>query len=269
MSNDLLYEESDYIAQIRFNRPDKLNAITDSMYADLSRLVQEADKKRTVRVLIISGSGKAFSAGFDLTIASPSGDSEMVRKDFQAANLSRWAIWNCSKPVIAKIHGYCLGGAFHIILTCDFAIASEDAIFGEPEVKSSAPSVFPILPWVVGIKAAKRISFLGEYIKAKDALQLGLVTEVVKRPSLDQTTLDLASKLATIPANTLRTVKDGINKAYELAGLKNAINYAVELAVTHFFSKSQEELEFNKMIRKRGLKEALQWRQDQFKINSF
>jgi enoyl-CoA hydratase/carnithine racemase len=268
MTEELLYEEKDYLAHIRFNRPGKLNAITDSMYADLLQLVQHADRKNTVRVLVISGSGRAFSAGFDLTVEGPSDDAEEVRKDFQAANSARWAIWNCSKPVIAKVHGYCLGGAFHIMLTCDFAIAAEDALFGEPEVRSSAPSVFPILPWVVGIRTAKRISFLGEYITAEDALKLGLVTEVVENSSLEQASLKLANKLVAIPANTLKTVKQGIHKAYELAGLKNAIDYGLDLAVTHCFSKSPEELEFTKMMEEKGLKEALRWRKNLFKISS-
>jgi enoyl-CoA hydratase/carnithine racemase len=266
MSQKVLYEEKDYIAEIRFNRPKKLNAITDTMYSELCRHVDKADRKDSIRVLVISGSGTAFSAGFDLTHTGPYGDAESIRKDFRQANFSRWAIWNCSKPVIAKVHGYCLGGAFHIMLSCDFAIAATDALFGEPEVKSAAPPVFPILPWVVGIRAAKRISFLGEFIKAEEALSLGLVTEVVNNSSLNKTTLELARKLATIPANTLKTVKQGINKTYEMMGLRNAISHALELAVTHHFSKSEEETAFNMMVETKGLKEALRWRQQQFEI---
>jgi enoyl-CoA hydratase len=136
-------------------------------------------------------------------------------------------------------------------------------------VRSGAPPVFPILPWVTGIRAAKRISFLGEFIKAEEALRSGLVTEVVQTSSLDAVTLDLANRLATIPANTLRTVKRGINKAYESAGLPNAINYGVELALTHRFSKSPEEEEFSKMVEEKGLKQALKWRKDQFRVEAF
>jgi len=265
MKENVLYEEDQYIGKIILNRPEKLNAITIEMYKDVARLVQNVEQKDSIRVLMISGAGRAFSAGFDLSSTAPN-EVSAFRKHLHDANSSRWAIWNSSKPVIAKVHGYCLGGAFQIMLCCDFAIASDEATFGEPEVKSAEPTNFPILPWVIGMRAAKKLAFLGDLISAKEALELGILNEVVSKGELDKSAMKLANKLARIPANTLRVLKLGLNRGYELRGFKNMIDYSIELAIEHHFSRSEEEIEFGKIVRERGLKEALVWREKQFKV---
>jgi enoyl-CoA hydratase len=152
------------------------------------------------------------------------------------------------------------------MLCCDFAISSDDATFGEPEVKSAEPTNFPILPWVIGMRAAKKLAFLGDTLSAKEALELGILNEVVPKSELDKVCMNLANKLARIPANTLKVLKLGLNRGYELRGFKNMIDYSIELAIEHHFSRAEEEIEFGKMVRERGLKEALIWREKQFKL---
>jgi len=265
MTEDILYEEDRYIGKIILNRPKKLNAITIEMYKEIARLIEKSEEKDHIRVIVISGAGKAFSAGFDLSVPA-SNNAKGVRKLLYEANSSRWAIWNSSKPTIAKIQGYCLGGAFQIMLCCDFAIASGDSLFGEPEVKSAEPTNFPILPWVVGMRAAKKLAFLGELIDAKEATHLGLINECVPKEHLDEAVTKLANRLARIPANTLKVLKLGINKGYELRGFRDTIDYSIELSLGHHFSRSEEEIEFGKIVREKGLKEALTWREKQFNV---
>jgi len=265
MIEGILYEEEQYVGKIILNRPKKLNAITIEMYKEIARLIKKTEEKEHIRVLIISGAGKAFSAGFDLSVTAPNKANEF-RKLLYEANSSRWAIWNSSKPVIAKVQGYCLGGAFQMMLCCDFAIASEDSMFGEPEVKSAEPTNFPILPWVVGMRSAKKLAFLGELIDAKEAARVGLINECVPKEDLDKAVTRLANKLARIPANTLKVIKLGMNRGYELRGFGDTIDYSIELSLGHHFSRSEEEIEFGKIVREKGLKEALAWREKQFSI---
>ena len=152
--NSILYQVDSGVAQIILNKPDRLNAIDKQTLIEINEAMNSAEANHEARVIVISGNGRAFSSGFDLKAqmdAQPSGVKiwrEILDLDFD----STMRFWNSPKPTIAAVHGACMAGAFEIALACDITVASEDAIFGEPELKFGAGIVTMLLPWFTSPK---------------------------------------------------------------------------------------------------------------------
>lgn len=174
------------VATLVFNRPDKLNAFTADLVAEATAAMAELRDDAAVRSVVVRGNGRAFSAGFDLGTARPDAQST------PPAKLRRWkfgqegaanllgAFWRFPKPVVAAVHGYCLGGACELALLCDLTIAAESCQLGEPEIRqgtSSANSV--LLALFVPPKIAAELLLGGGLMTAARAYQVGLVNQVV------------------------------------------------------------------------------------------
>jgi len=207
-------EREDRIAWIILNRPHRLNALNDVMMEELLDALTTIDNDPGVRCVIITGEGdRAFSAGADITAfpkATPVIAEELSRKGQRVFS----TIEELSKPVIAAINGYALGGGLELALACDFRIASEHAEFGSPEINLG------IIPgWggtqklvrIIGLRNAKRVVMLGERLKAEEALQLGLVDKVVPFEKLRETAESLAKKLGDGPPIALKYAKYALN----------------------------------------------------------
>jgi enoyl-CoA hydratase/carnithine racemase len=213
-------------AWITLNRPNKMNAINATLLDELSAAVGIAENDNSVRCVVITGEGdKAFSAGADITILSKLTQetaAEFSRKGQQI--LSK--LEASSKPVIAAINGYALGGGLELALACDFKLASDNAIFGLPEMKLG---IIPgwggtqRLPWTVGAAAAKRMILLGDTVNAKEAQKMGLVDVVVPQNRLNSEADELAQKLCGWSPVALKHAKFAVNsvtKAVLESGLK-------------------------------------------------
>ncbi len=262
----LVLKRRDRIGEIIMNRPEKLNALTIETYQELVGAFDEFDKSDDIRVVILSGAGRAFCAGWDMTQEQRiGGEPDRERKKYEILNAARWKIWDLKKPVIAKVHGHCVGAGCHLSIVADFTIASEDATFAESEVQFSEVSQFLIEPWVFGMKKVKKFLLLGETIKAHEAESIGLVTQVVPRDKLDEETDKVAIKLAKIPAFGLRLTKRMINKAYEFQGLRNNVDFDLEVAIMAGIYEPDEIKEFNKILKEKGAKEAFAFRDKHFK----
>ncbi len=140
------FEKRGAVAEIRLNRPDKLNAVNGAMSGELCAAFDDAEKDDEVRVIILSGIGRAFSAGFDLNLdeRDPAiSKHDHIRQELQRAFDLIMRIWDCPKPTIAAVHGYCLGSSMEISAVCDITIAADDCRFGAPEVRfgSGRPGV--------------------------------------------------------------------------------------------------------------------------------
>ncbi|MEL6373728.1 MAG: enoyl-CoA hydratase/isomerase family protein, partial [Pseudomonadota bacterium] len=146
-----------HIAHLEFNRPRQLNAFNNALMeetiATVARLAQDED----VRVLIVSGAGRAFSAGFDLKASAERAlpDHAAWRRQLELQFDFIMAFWNAPMPTIACVHGYCLAGALEVSLACDLTVAAQGTYFGEPEVRFGSGAVAMLFPWVTGPKQAK------------------------------------------------------------------------------------------------------------------
>lgn len=221
--SDVLVDVTDRIGRITLNRPARHNALLPSMYQSIEAAVRSLDADPDVGVIILQGAGKSFSSGYDL---AEEGDGTLARTKwvFDLGNAARWAVWRSSTPVIARIHGYCLGGAFELAAPADFSICAESAQLGEPEIRFGSGSAFLLLPWLCNVKRSKELLMTGKRISGPRAERLGIVTECVPDDALDEAVHQLAQTLLELPADALAEVKQGINESYETMGLPSAIS---------------------------------------------
>jgi len=211
----LLLEKEEGQLWITLNRPHRLNALNDVMLRELSDAMDKAEEDEEVRCVVLTGAGdRAFCAGVDLTMLA------RVRSPSEARAWSLMGqevftkIEHMSKPVIAAINGYCLGGGFELALSCDFRIAAEHAEFGYPEIKIG---LIPLwggnhrLLRFVGLTKAKELIMLGDRISAEEALKLGIVNKVVPYEKLHEEARALARRLVEGPPIALKYAKQVLN----------------------------------------------------------
>src|SRR5215510_14248431 len=220
------YEVSDGVALLTLARPERLNAMNRTMLREINAACDATEADSSARVLVVTGTGNAFSSGFDLREqmeARPSGTTqwrEILDDDFRAT----MRFWSLSRPTIAAVHGHCLAGAFELAAACDITIAAEDAVFGEPELKFGAGIVTMILPWLVGPKQAKEIILTGaDRISAPEAARIGLINRVVASDQVDSAALALARHIAVIDSSLVQQTKLAINQSFEKMGLVAAL----------------------------------------------
>jgi len=255
------------IARLTLARPERANAINQTMLGEIGRALDEIEQDAGVRAVIVTGAGAAFSSGFDLKEQMerrPTGVEAwqpLLRKDFDTI----MRFWHFPRPTIAAVRGPCLAGACELALACDMTIASEDAFFGEPELKFGAGIVAMILPWLVGPKVAKEMILLGEdRIPAARARDIGMVNRVVAADRLDQTALAIANHLAAIDPHLVKETKRAINRAYEARNMLDALEEALAIDLAIEGAGSPDKVQFMDIARREGLKAAIAWRDARF-----
>jgi enoyl-CoA hydratase len=258
------YAVDDGVAAVVLNRPKVLNAINRLMHDELVGALEAAAADGNVRVVVLSGAGRSFSAGHDLKqdISLPLRTPEEWRSALGETLSLALMIWDHPKPVIASVHGHCLGKACQIALACDFVIAAEDASFGEPEVRTVSSSAFPILPWLVGQRRAKELLMLGRTVSGREAAEMGMTTRACSPESLAEETRQLAVELCDIPPAAVRLNKRAINHAVEAMGLRSVSAYNLEMlssVVAREFEVAAST-DFDRVRREQGLKAALEIR---------
>ena len=263
---NLLYEQTGPIVTVTLNRPQKLNALTDALMHELGNALDAIAADDSIRVVILTGAGRAFSAGYDL---SPREHPLTTVQDWRWHGTASGCdvvmkMWDLPKPVLGAIRGYALGGGCDLVLGCDMVIASEDATFGEPEVRgvSSPPTL--LMPWVIGMKKAKELLLTGDSIPANEAERLGIVNKVVPPDQLEATARALAEKLARVPPISIKLNKAAINRSYEIMGLKSAIAYGAEIFT--LLLMTPDSAEFGKKVAEKGLRAALAERDAAFQV---
>lgn len=250
------------VANLALNRPDKLNAINASMLDELEHCLDLAEGRDDVRAIVLSGRGRAFSAGFDLsTEAGGTERTERIRRELRRDFDVIMRFWDCPKPTIAAVHGYCLGSSMEISAACDITVAARGCRFGAPEVKYGSGIVCLILPWIVGLKNAKELLLTGDNdIDADRACQMGLVNRVVDGDALLNEAHSLATQIAGNDALAVQLTKQAINRGAETSGMRRALEEALEVDIRVETTDTPESLEFNAVLKKEGLKAALAWR---------
>ena len=260
----VLLEKRGFIAHMRLNRPEKLNAVHPDMVCELAAALDEAEQDAVVRVVILSGNGRAFSAGFDLNGGSrrdgETAKQQLCRELTEAFDIIM-RFRNCPKPLIAAVHGYCLGSSMELAAVCDLTISADDCRFGAPEVRFGSGIVCMILPWIIGQKNARELLLLGNKIDAQTALSIGLVTRVVAVESLYDEAKSLARDIALNDPLAVQLTKRAMNRSQDIAGLGQALREALETDLEIETTDTTESVKFNSVRENDGLKAALAWRE--------
>jgi enoyl-CoA hydratase len=257
----------DGIAVLTLNRPEKLNAMNGVMRREIRQVVAEVEEDASVRVLVLHGAGRCFSTGFDLKEQMESrvtGTAEWrsVLWDEFAATTS---VWHSRVTTIAAVHGPCLAGGMELAICCDITFASDDAIFGEPELKFGAGIVTMILPWIVGPKRAKEIILLGlDRIPASEAQQMGLVNRVVAAGGHLSAALGAARHIAAMDPELVQQTKQAINRTFEIMGLSQALQACLDIDLHIESEGSPDKRRFFEIARAQGLQAAFAWRDERF-----
>ena len=243
--------------RLTLNRPAKLNAISRELREALTAAIAEAAEDEQTRVIVITGAGRAFCAGYDLSEEQPAdawGWREILAEDV-AATL---AIWRCPKPVIAQVHGYALAGGLELAMACDLVIAAEDAQVGEPEIRFGSAPVTLLMPYLVGQKKTRELLFTGDLVDGVEAARIGLINRAVPADRLEAEVDAVADRLARVPPDVMAPTKLMLNRAMEAGGFLVAVEAGLDLQ--SFVNVSATSREFDAIVRRDGLKAALAWR---------
>ncbi|MDP6799329.1 MAG: enoyl-CoA hydratase/isomerase family protein [SAR202 cluster bacterium] len=278
----ILYEKQRKGVLITLNRPEVLNAISREMEAELRRAFAEADDDPEVRAVVLTGAGRAFSAGYDIgagrQLVWPYGVPEDTniadriesqRDRDRIENDCLLQIWEMGKPVIAAVNGWCLAGASWYSLACHMTYASDQAVFGQPEVRMGDDTNFF---WVLnaGYKKALRYALTGDHLDAKEAERIGLITDVVPHDELLETCFKVVDRIAMTAPQTVKINLQVATRGLNMMGLRNALLLNNELKAMAHLSRS---LEFFKPLdeaqRSGGLREFLEKRDGPFQPEPF
>jgi enoyl-CoA hydratase len=252
------------IALLGLNRADKLNAINAGMIDEINRALDSIESDAAVQAIVVHGKGRAFCSGFDLQAGLAA--NRKTEADWQAAIDTDLDLimrfWHSPKPTIAALHGYVLAGGFEIALACDMSVCDRSCVFGEPELRFGSSIVALLLPWYVNPKRAKRMLLSGQdRMPADEALQYGIVNEVVDDGEALNAAVRLAREVALMDPDSVRMTKRAINQTYEIMGLSSALRMGADTSVEIETLETELRREFNRILREQGMKAALAWRE--------
>ncbi len=259
------------VTTLRFNRPGKLNAFNRELIDESLVALNSLAGDDRVRVVVLTGAGRCFSAGFDIAATPGSSKRRTVMEWKDHSRLSQEfgrRIWDFPKPVIASVRSYALGGACEIAMLCDLTIASEDAQFGEPEIRFGTGPPTLIMPWLVPLKVAKELLYSGKLIDARRALEIGMVNEVVPAADLERRTLEQARLIAEVAPLSVRLMKEALNQSFETMGLRIALAAGANLMAILDGTETESSKAFAKVRKAKGLKAALRWQEQRYRRTS-
>lgn len=238
----IIYEKGDGIATIKLNRPKVLNAMNKQLWLDFQGALADVKDDPEIKVLIITGEGRAFSTGADLK-DSKDRSIEQYRDYLVELQETSRKIIRFEKPTIAAINGYALGSGYELALACDIRIAAEGAKIGSPEAKvtsSVTGGAMRLVQDLIGPGKAKELLFTAQYIDGKEAERIGLVNKAVPLDRLMDEARDMAKKIAENSAFSIKMIKRGLNMAKEVS-LEALMDYEIEACLACVFTKERQE----------------------------
>ena len=256
----------DQISRITLNRPDKRNSLSANLRTELFKVLEKNDQDENINATIIRGSGKAFSAGYDLT-----GDLDEKDPYYTAGGLGYWPrhvvegcfkIWDLAKPVIAQIHGYCLAGGTELAQSCDLVYVADDAIIGYPVVRNISPPDNQFYPWVVGMRKSMELMLTGNSMSGIEAVSCGFANQSFSKKNLDEEVLKIAKNVAGVPRDVQQFNKRAIHRQMEIMGIRSGIKAGTEMQQLSMHTKSAKD--FFKKIKEEGLTRALSDRDSKY-----
>jgi len=258
----LIVHIEDHVATLTLNRPHRLNALSDGLLDEINRALDLLGKTRH-RVVVIRGAGRAFCAGYDIApdgseIGYAAERTPVEDRDRLASNIELFTrLWRHPQPVIAAVHGDCIGGGSQLASFCDITVVAENAvIMSSPSLLIGGGYLSPMWVHLVGPKRAKLVSFdAGHRISGATAVEWGWATHAVPEEEFEQHIDELGRSIARTPGNVLRMKKEALNRVTELQGLLTYARMGAETdALLH---QSQEVKEVQGWIRDMGLKAAI------------
>lgn len=256
----------DQISRITLNRPDKRNSLSANLRTELFEVLEKNDQDENINATIIRGSGKAFSAGYDLT-----GDLDDKDPYYTAGGLGYWPrhvvegcfkIWDLAKPVIAQVHGYCLAGGTELAQSCDLVYVADDAIIGYPVVRNISPPDNQFYPWVVGMRKSMELMLTGNSMSGLEAVSCGFANQSFSKENLDEEVLKIAKNVAGVPRDVQQFNKRAIHRQMEIMGIRSGIKAGTEMQQLSMHTKSAKD--FFKKIKEEGLTRALSDRDSKY-----
>lgn len=246
------------VRRITMNRPEKRNALFHPLRGEILAALREADQDDSVRVSILRGAGKCFSAGYDLG----GGNEGLDLPFFTADGDGQWprhvtegwmSIWDLAKPVIAQVHGYCLAGGSELASGCDLVYVAEDAQIGYPAVRFGVPDMH-FHAWLMGMRKAMEAMLTGDSMSGVEAVRLGWANEAFPVDDLDDAVVAVATKIAKLPPDIVQINKRVVHRQMEVMGLRTGIRVGTELCA---LGTRQESMRAFIAEMQKGLTEAL------------
>lgn len=239
----IIYEKQDNIGIIKLNRPRVLNAMNRQLWLDLREALRHAQSDPDIKVLIITGEGRAFSTGADLKESKERTPEQYRDYLLNLQEISRQLI-RFPKPVIAAINGYALGSGYELALACDIRTAAEEAKIGSPEARVSSSvtgGAMRLVQELVGPGKARELLFTADYIDGKEAERIGLVNKALPADELMERTMEMARKIAQNSAFSLQVIKKGVNMGQDAVSLEALMDYEVEACLATVFTQEREK----------------------------
>jgi enoyl-CoA hydratase len=258
MYETIRYETEGRVATVTLNRPEKLNAISGQMQAELVAALEVAEADPGIHVAVVQGEGRAFCAGYDITGGGTGGGGVTGDRDGLEKMMRNWLrIWDMRLAVVAKVHGYCLAGGTQLATICDITFVSDECRVGTPQLPLGAGYVASSWTWLVGPKKAKEMFFpSGEMISGTEAVEWGLFNRSFPADQLDEAVDEYVARVARTPKEIIALQKQSVNRIQEIQGFREAMMQAVEVDAIAHASKPVRAI--NAHIREFGLQDALQ-----------
>jgi enoyl-CoA hydratase len=291
--SDVTYEVTGALARLTLNRPERGNGITRGLLEELERHVEAADLDPAVRVLLIAGNGKGFCGGYDLVesaegmgdvdategdpLAGSPLDPSVIRRNHDPgqtwdpmvdyAMMSRnvrafMSLQRCSKPVVCKVHGFCVAGGTDMALCADLLVIAADAKIGYPPARVWGSPTTAMWAHRLGPQRAKRLLFTGDSLSGSEALEWGLAIEAPPPEELDARVETLVERIARLPVNQLQMMKLLVNQSFEAQGL--ATTQLLGTLFDGIARHTREGYEFQALAAREGFREAVRRRDEPF-----
>lgn len=231
--------------RLTLNRPEKRNALSNSLRGELFDALHAGDADPAVHVMIIRGAGSCFSAGYDL---KP--DPNQPLPWYTAGGDGQWPrhvvhgwfdIWDLATPVIAQVHGWCLAGGSELATACDLVYVADDAQIGYPPIRTMTTPDMQFHPWLMGMRGAMEQMLTGDALTGVEAARLGWANRSFPEAELEARVMAIAERVATIPPDLQQLNKRTVHRAMEIMGARTAIRYGSEILALGLHQRSSRE----------------------------
>ncbi len=241
----LVDSPSAHVRRLTLNRPEKRNALSHALRSRLFELLREADADPEVRVIIIRGAGKSFSAGYDLAqdkSETPPWPISTADGAWARHVLAGWfEMMDMATPIIAQVHGYCLAGGTELATACDLVYVADDAQIGYPPVRSMSSPDMAWHPWMLGMRRAMESMLTGDSMSGREAVHAGFANRSFAADSLDAEVLSMAERVAKVPPDLQALNKRVVHRAMEAMGMRDGMRATADINALGFHQRSSRE----------------------------